>query len=93
LYPSSLTGRPFKFPGHLVGSSGINNVIAMSNINIHSAIFNTYTDKDKDGEKDIDKDMDKDTDMDKDMDKDTDRDKDSDTDADMDTDLEVELEL
>ncbi len=31
--------RPFKFPRHLVGPFGIGNVIAMSAINIHSAIF------------------------------------------------------
>ncbi len=31
--------RPFKFPRHLVGPFGIGNIIAMSAINIHSAIF------------------------------------------------------
>jgi hypothetical protein len=31
--------RPFKFPRHLVGLFGIGNIIAMSAINIHSAIF------------------------------------------------------
>ncbi len=58
---------------------GINNIIAMSDINIRSAICNT--------------DMDKDTDKDKDMEKDKDRDKVKDKDTDMDMDLEVELEM
>jgi hypothetical protein len=31
--------RPFKFLRHLVGPFGISNIIAMSAINIHSAIF------------------------------------------------------
>jgi hypothetical protein len=31
--------RPFKFPRHLVGPLGIDNIIAVSAINIHSAIF------------------------------------------------------
>jgi hypothetical protein len=31
--------RPFKFPRHLVGPLGIDDIIAMSVINIHSAIF------------------------------------------------------
>jgi hypothetical protein len=31
--------RPFKFPRHLVGPLGIDNIIALSAINIHSAIF------------------------------------------------------
>jgi hypothetical protein len=31
--------RPFKFPRHLVGPFGIGNIIPMSDINIHSAIF------------------------------------------------------
>jgi hypothetical protein len=31
--------RPFKFPCHLVGPLGIDNIIAMSAINTHSAIF------------------------------------------------------
>jgi hypothetical protein len=31
--------RPFKFPRHLVGPLGIDNILAMSAINIHSAIF------------------------------------------------------
>ncbi len=31
--------RSFKFPRHLVGPLGIDNIIAMSAINIHSAIF------------------------------------------------------
>jgi hypothetical protein len=31
--------RPFKFPRHLVGLLEIDNIIAMSAINIHSAIF------------------------------------------------------
>jgi hypothetical protein len=31
--------RPFKFPHHLVGPLEINNIIAISAINIHSAIF------------------------------------------------------
>ncbi len=36
---SLLYERPFKFPRHLVGPLGINNIIAVSAINIHSAIF------------------------------------------------------
>ena len=31
--------RPFKFPRHLVGPLEIDNIIAISAINIHSAIF------------------------------------------------------
>jgi hypothetical protein len=31
--------RPFKFPRHLVGPLGIDHVIAVSAINIHSAIL------------------------------------------------------
>jgi hypothetical protein len=31
--------RPFKFPRHLVGPLAIDNILAMSAINIHSAIF------------------------------------------------------
>jgi hypothetical protein len=31
--------RPFKFQRHLVGPLGIDNIIAMSAVNIHSAIF------------------------------------------------------
>jgi hypothetical protein len=30
---------PFKFPRHLVGPLGIDSIIAVSNIDIHSAIF------------------------------------------------------
>ncbi len=78
-------GRPFKFSCHLVGSLEINNIIAMSDINIHSNIFNT--DMDTDTDKDMDKDMDKDTDTDKDTDKD------KDTEMGTDTDLDLELEF
>jgi hypothetical protein len=31
--------RPFKFPRHLVGLLAIDNILAMSAINIHSTIF------------------------------------------------------
>ncbi len=31
--------RPFKFPRHLIGPLGIDNMIAVSAINIHSDIF------------------------------------------------------
>jgi hypothetical protein len=31
--------RPFKFPCHLAGPLGIDNIIAVLAINIHSAIF------------------------------------------------------
>jgi hypothetical protein len=31
--------RPFKFPRHLVGPLEIDNIIAISAVNIHSAIF------------------------------------------------------
>ncbi len=33
-------GRPFKFWRHLVRPLGMDNIIAMQDINIHSAIFN-----------------------------------------------------
>jgi hypothetical protein len=36
---SLLYERPFRFPRHLVGPLGIDNIIAVSAINIHSAIF------------------------------------------------------
>jgi hypothetical protein len=76
-------GRPFKFPHHLIGSLRINNIIAMSYINIRSAIFNTNTDRD----------MEKNTYKDKDKDKDTDTDMDKDMYTDMDTDLELKLKF
>jgi hypothetical protein len=72
-------GRAFNFPHHPVGPLGINNLIAMSDINIHSAICNTDTDKD--------------TDKDTDTEKDKDRDKVKDADTEMDTDLKVESEV
>jgi hypothetical protein len=55
--------RPFKFSRQLV-PLGIDNIIAISDINIHSAIFNIDTDKDMDLDTDKDKDKDTDTDMD-----------------------------
>jgi hypothetical protein len=72
-------GRPFNFQLHLVGPLGIDNIIAMSDINIHSAIFNTDTD----------------TDTDKNMDKDKDEDEDTGTtrNTDIDTGLEFEFEF
>jgi hypothetical protein len=35
--------RPFKFPRHLIGPLEIDNIIAISAINIHSAIFKIET--------------------------------------------------
>jgi hypothetical protein len=54
--------RPFNFPCHLVQSLGIDNIIAMQDININSAKFNNDmdTDTDKDSDKNMDKNMDKD---------------------------------
>jgi branched-subunit amino acid transport protein len=34
--------RPFKFPRHLVGFLEIDSIVAMSAINIHSAIFKQH---------------------------------------------------
>jgi hypothetical protein len=62
--------RPFKFPRHLVRPLGVDNIIAMSDMNTHGAIFKwTQTrtrtrDVDRDADKDVDKAMDNDTDMD-----------------------------
>jgi hypothetical protein len=99
--------RPVKFLHHLVVSLGINSIVAMSDINIRSAMCITNTDKDtnnftnKDTDMDTDKDTYKDTDKDtdkytdKDSYKDTDKNKDTDrvTDTDMDMDLELKLEF
>jgi hypothetical protein len=60
------------FLRHLVGSLGINNIIATLDRTIHLAIFNTDPCMDKDTGKDTDKDTDKNTDMDTEMDMDMD---------------------
>jgi hypothetical protein len=65
-YPLSYE-RPFKFPRHLVGPLGIDNKIAMSDLNILSTIFKlTQTEKymDRNTDRDTDKDTDTDTDVD-----------------------------
>ncbi len=51
-------GRSFEFSRHIVGSLGINSIIAMSDMNTHSTVFNTNTDKDT--YKDTDKHREKD---------------------------------
>jgi hypothetical protein len=65
--------RPFKFLRHLIGPFGIGNIIAMSAINIHSAIFkliihgNGHGNRNGHGNgngKHMDMDMASDTDMD-----------------------------
>ncbi len=72
-----LCERPFTFLRRLVRLLGIDNIISMSDRNVHSTIFNlTQTWKTTD----------------KDLDKDTDTDKDKDTDLEFDLELEFEVE-
>jgi hypothetical protein len=70
--------RPFKFLHHLVEPLGIDNIIAMSDLNINV-------------DSDTDKNMD--TDTDRDTDKDTEKYTDTDIDTDMDMDTDVDLKF
>ncbi len=70
--------RPFNFPRHLVGALAIDELITMSDLNIHSAIFKLTRTRTQTG-------------TDRDTDKDTDKDPDMDTDMDMETDLDIKF--
>jgi hypothetical protein len=83
-YPLSYE-RPFKFPCHLVGPLAIDNIIAISDLNIHIQI-------DADPDPDI-KDTDKDPDRNPNSDTDKDTGKDTDKDTDMDTDTDTDIKF
>ncbi len=71
--------RPFKFPRHLERALEINGIIAMSDKNIRSAIFNWHGHVNGNGhETDMETETDTETDME------------TDTETDMDTDMELE---